>query len=380
MSSRFGQLSYTSVDDAGNGGGWQVKQTSGGITGDEARFLVSCIQVALDPVEQLPPYPTQAQLRAAPRRLAYRRVSDTIAAYFHTAPAGSDATGRPGNVFAHVLLDRDAMQPGPSRRPIELWRSPGWLTPYGGAAVAGAMLPAEAPAAGDVVSPETVAGFACDADIWRLGTLCGLLDAAVATLDGAPAVVLAVDSCDTAAQWIATVSFLMSPGTARRMNFCIADRTFDLSYLLAAGHHLVTMPRTELTGVPAGVLVIDEAEAMYLGEMNGPDHRTADGQRIQATAWSSMAQVALVDSVSALQVLADIETFSLRIGDAGLPPALPMAIAVLNRLQWEDAAPEARSVVEDHITQVDSLDHLGAHLADDEMHRLTSSLENQEGH
>jgi hypothetical protein len=342
---RYGQLTYTSVDSDGAAGGWRVKETTGGITSEEVRLLVSRIQLALSPIEQLPAYPTPDQIQAAPRRLAYRRIDESTAAFFHYVPAGLDSMGRPGNVFAHVVLDRDAAQTKSTPRPIELWRSPQWLTPYGGPAVSAAVLPAEVPGPGGVVTAEGVVGFVCDAGIWRLGTLCGLLDGVAAALDGGPAVVLGVESADAAAQWIGAVSFLMSPGTARRFNFCISDCGLDLEYLLRVGHHLIGVPRTDLGCIRPDTLAIDEAETLYLGELNGQGHRTAAGHDIRATAWSAMAQVVLVDPSSAAQLLTDIDEFASHAVDVDLPAALPMAVAVLNREQWHDAVPEATSVV-----------------------------------
>lgn len=346
MTARYGQLTYTSFEGLGRPGGWQVKEIAGGVTEAEAELLVSRIGLALNPIEQLPRYPTPEQLRAFPRRLAFRRVDDDTAAYWHTAPAGYDSSGRPGNVFAHVLLDRDATDTTGAARPIELWRSPRWLTPYGGPAVSAAALPAEVPGSAGVVTAESVVEFACDTETWRLGTLCGVLDAVAAALDGGPAVVLGVESVEAAAQWIGAVSFLTSPGTARRLNFSTFDRSWDLEHVLRVGLHLLAVPRADLDKAPPGVLVIDEADALWVGEMYGEQHRTPRGQKIEATAWSAMAQVALTHPAYATQLIDDIDELSSRVVDVGLPPSLPMAVSVLNHSWGEDAAPEAQSVVD----------------------------------
>ncbi|EFG77657.1 hypothetical protein HMPREF0591_2466 [Mycobacterium parascrofulaceum ATCC BAA-614] len=352
MTPRYGQLSYTSFDAFGAFGGWQVKQTAGGITPDEARTLVSGIHIAVNySIDRLPSYPTPTQLKSVPRRLSYRRIDDDRAAYWHTAPAGLDSMGRPGNVFAHVLLDRDASQSERPSRPIELWRSAGWLTPYGARAVSAATLPAREPDAGGAVTPEGVVEFACDTETWRLNTLCGLLDAVAAAMTGGPAVVLGVDSPDAAAQWIGVVSFLMSPGTARRLSFSTFDRSSDVKRWPRLNHHLVGVPRTDLADladVPRGALVIDEAEKLSVGEFHGENHRTARGQEIEVTAWSAMAQVAFLNSAWVLELLTDIDEISADSGDVGLPPALPMALSVSQRYWGKDAVPEAESVIGDY--------------------------------
>src|SRR5690348_177864 len=164
---RYGQLAYTSFDQPGGAGGWQVKQTTGDLSPEETQRLASGVRTAFRPVTPLPDYPTPEQLDAAPRRLEYRRWAGDAAGYWHTVAAGADSTGRPGNVFAHVLLDR-APDSAPRLRPIQRWGSPGWLRPFGAAAVAHAALPAEPPGVADVVTRESAIAFALDTSTWRV--------------------------------------------------------------------------------------------------------------------------------------------------------------------------------------------------------------------
>jgi hypothetical protein len=348
MTTRIAQLSYTSFDTAGSAGGWRVKQTAGDLADREQAVLLSGVHTGLNPVQPIPSYPTHEQLQQIPRRLAYRRVNRDTACYWHTVPAGADQTGRPGNVFVHALLDRAASEPDPPYRPIELWRSPRWLYPYGATAVARAELPADPPGPGGVVTRDSVVEFACDTRTWRLATLFGLLDAVAAAIDGGPLVVVGVDSVDNAAQWIGLVSFLMSPGTARTLNFSTFDRAEQLGFAMRVGQHLSAVPREDLIDVPAGVMTIDETQTLSLGELGGEPHRTAAGQPIAATAWSAMAQVATLDPDSMRLLLADIDAFSTRVTDAGLHPAWPMAMSVATRSRFADAADEARSVIARH--------------------------------
>jgi len=348
MTARFAQMSYTSFDTAGSAGGWRVKQTAGDLADPEKTLLLSGVHTGLNPVKPIPPYPTLEQLQQIPRRLAYRRVNRDTTCYWHTVPAGADHTGRPGNVFIHALLDRAAGEPDAPYRPIELWRSPRWLYPYGPTAVARAELPADPPGPGGVVTRDSVVEFACDTGTWRLGTLFGLLDAVAAAIDGGPLVVLGVDSVDTAAQWIGLVSFLMSPGTARMLNFSTFDRAEQLGFAMRIGQHLTAVPRDDLIDAPAGVVTIDETQTLSLGELGGEPHRTAAGQPIAVTAWSAMAQVAMLDPDSTRLLLADIDAFSARVIDAGLHPAWPMAMAVATHSRFADAADEARSVIARH--------------------------------
>ncbi len=186
--SRYGQLAYTSFDAVGTVGGWQVKETSGGLTPAETQALIAGVRTVFRPVGEMPDFPTPEQLEHGPRRLAYRHLGDG-AGYWHTFPAGSDSTGRPGNVFAHVLLDR-APDTHPRYRAIQRWRSSHWLQPFGAAAVARAALPGTLPELGNAVTKDSVVAFALDAVTWRLATLFALLDAVAAALAGGPPVVL----------------------------------------------------------------------------------------------------------------------------------------------------------------------------------------------
>ena len=349
MSGRYGQLTYTSFDASGTAGGWQVKEVSGGIAGDsdEVRLLVAGVRTVLDPVEPLPDYPDAAQVDRLPRRLAYQRLDEARAAYWHTVPAGVDSTGRPGNVFAHAVIDRMPSAAG-VERPIQRWHAPGWLRPFGPDAVTRAQLPVEAPAPADAITRDGVIAFALDTSTWRLGTLFGLLDAVATALDGGPPVVLGVESPDSAAQWIGLVSFLMSAGTAARLNFSTFDRADQVHLAVQAGQHLTAVPASDLSALPrssADVVVIDETSTLSLGEYGGQPHRTEAGQPIDVTAWSAMAQVVLLDAQSAATVLADVDAYAAQVGDRDLHPAWPMAMSVLARDEFADARDEAKQLL-----------------------------------
>lgn len=347
MTPRYGQLAYTSFDQPGGAGGWQVKQTTGDLSPEETQRLASGVRTAFRPVTPLPDYPTPEQLDAAPRRLEYRRWASDAAGYWHTVAAGADSTGRPGNVFAHVLLDR-APDSAPRLRPIQRWGSPGWLRPFGAAAVARAALPAEPPDVADVVTRESAIAFALDTSTWRVGTLLGLLDAVAAALDGGAPVVLGVASVDSAAQWIGLVSFLMSPGTAATLNFSTFDRADQLGPAQHAIAHLAAVPIGDLDTLPAGFVVIDETATLSLGELGGEPHRTAAGQVIDVTAWSVMAQEVLLDPQAALAVLDELDHRAAQTEDRDLHPAWPLAVTIAADEGFAAAHPEANAIITAH--------------------------------
>ncbi|OBC00319.1 hypothetical protein [Mycobacterium sp. 852002-40037_SCH5390672] len=347
MTPRYGQLTYTSFDQPGGAGGWQVKQTSGELSPEETQRLASGVRTGFRPVAPLPDYPTPEQLDAAPRRLEYRRWASDAAGYWHTVAAGADSTGRPGNVFAHVMLDR-APDSAPRLRPIQRWGSPAWLRPFGAAAVARAALPADPPGVAQVVTRESVIAFALDTSTWRVGTLLGLLDAVAAALDGGAPVVLGAVSVDSAAQWIGLVSFLMSPGTAATLNFSTFDRADQLGPAQHAIQHLAAVPVGDLDTLPAGFVVIDETATLSLGELGGEPHRTAAGQAIEVTAWSVMAQEVLLDAQSAVAVLDELDHRAAQTPDRDLHPAWPLAVAIAAGEDFAAAHPEANAIIAAH--------------------------------
>lgn len=311
MTGRHAQLSYTSYD-AGRGaaGGWQIKQTIGELTDDESRRLMAELRTVLTPAQPLPDYPTPEQLAAAPRRLAYRD-----GCYWHTARAGIDATGRPGNVFVHALLDRSPTA-DPVARPVQRWGSPDWLSPYGQAAVAEAELPETAPRLSEVISRKTCLGYVLDPQAWRLTTLLVLLDAVAAAMAGGPPVLLGTESPDTAALWIGTVSFLMAARTATTLSFSTFDRVSEFNE--ATAFHLAAVPVTDLETPIAGVVTIDTTAAVaQLGQLDGQPHLTSTGHAVPATAWSSLAQVVLLEDAD---IAADV---LIELDGVAPPPATP---------------------------------------------------------
>lgn len=348
---RFGQLTYTSYDSPASaragGGGWQVKEVGGGLNEPEQDLMRSGVATRFEPVEPPPPFPTPEDLEARPRRLSYVPVAGGAGCYWHTVAAGADASGRPGNVFAHVLLDRaDDTETGPVR-PVELWRSRDWLVPYGADAVAHASLPEAAPSAGAVVDRTSVLGFLLDPGTWRIGVLSLLLDAVARAMAGGPAVVLGTDNPESAALWIGAISQFMSPGSARRFGWCTFDRLPAVEETVTRGANLVAVPLRDVEGLPAlgGQVLIDEHETPDLGELGGEPHRTARGEAVAVTAWSVLAQTALVDATVAERTLAQQDSIACRAGDRGLSPMWPLAMAVTLEPGLSDGHDEAAQVI-----------------------------------
>lgn len=342
---RFGQLTYTSFDPGfGRAGGWQVKDARD-LEPGEVAALSERVATQLDTGRELPPFPTPEEVAALPRRLAHAPVLGAMASW-HTAPAGIDASGRSGNVFSQVVLDRDPGAADPVR-PIDRWRSSGWLTPFNHDQVLAAVLPAGAavPPPGSRIGAEPVVEFLLDPDApQRPALLAVLCDAvAAATRDGRM-VVLGCRDVDTAALWIGAVSHLMSARHARYLAFSTFERASTLGFAGSSGLHLVCVPLDDLGSIPPtdGHVLLDELETVGLGEPSSAPHTTDRGATIVASAFSVLVLEALRDPATARQVLAGIEELD-PLADDDLPRAWPIAMAMLRE---GDAFEEVRSHAE----------------------------------
>lgn len=294
------QLTYASVQARGGRGGWQVVSRAGEAEAGLAEDVLASRVLTRLETPPLPRFPTAEDIADLPRRMLTAPLDDGTGrfAIWHSAPAGPDATGRPGNVFTHAVV-----LPGQrGLRPAALWRSPSWLAPYGPERVGTAALPSELEVSEDLA--RTGADYVLDLDVWRKGVFAVLLDAVAAALSGGSIVVLATASPDDAAAWIAAVSLCMTPGVSQ----LLATSTWETASAHESwgrnGLHLVGLPRTELADLAGvdGVVVIDDATDPELGDWGGQPHVTADGVAIPVTPWSVLALEAFTtpDAVAAL--------------------------------------------------------------------------------
>jgi hypothetical protein len=328
---RFAQLTYTSYDPGdGSGGGWQVKDVRGGVTGEESRRLCAGVVTRVDPGFADLHFPTQDEIDALPRRLAYAPLGELGAAYWHSVPAGPDPTGRPGNVFAHVVLDREPSAPRPPMRPTDLLGAPHWLRPYGAPAVLATTLhDVPEPPWEPVLDRAAVVPFLVDVSRRRTSVLAAVLDAVYGALTGGRPVVLGVDEDAEAALWIAGIAHLMSPGTARRMSWSTADRLDGLD--ARAAPHLTVVPGADLAGdAPDGLVLLRTRKgSVQLGALTSGDPHNADtGAQIPVTPWSVLVPAVLQDVGLAHHVLAQQDAIAAELDDTGLSPGWPLAMAV----------------------------------------------------
>ncbi|WP_144008463.1 GAP1-N2 domain-containing protein [Parenemella sanctibonifatiensis] len=343
---RWGQLTYTSFDRGDQPGGWQVKDTTGGLAPGEIEFLRSRVSTQFDSGVELPRFPTAEQISQLPRRLLYAPGQDGAMAYWHAVPAGIDASGRPGNVFAHVITDRAPEQAADPIRPIQRWRSSGWLAPYGPDNVVAATLTSVDPPAPGPFTPENIADFLFEPRTTRIGTLAAVLDACAAALAGGQRVVLAAADTDEAAAWIAAVQWCMSAGAARRFSFSTSERHTTLAEAWRRGVHLACVPPGDLDALARdrSVVVIDAEEPVQLGDLDGQPHRTDHGDEIVVTEWSAIIAELFADPDEVPGVIGQIDALAARVGDIGLEPDWPVAMLVAQGLD-PDVVTEARRIM-----------------------------------
>ncbi|MGW5152495.1 GAP1-N2 domain-containing protein [Rhodococcus koreensis] len=351
--SRYAQLTYTSYAATDTSGGvrsgWQTKQHSPGISDSEKTLLLDWISTQLEPVTPLPPFPTQADIERLPRRLLYVPLPGNRAVYCHTVLAGADPAGRPGNIFAHLLLNRDNSG---SERPIELWGSQDWLTPYGqtnvGAAEFESALPR--PRTGSVATRTAALDFILDPDTWRIGVLSVLLDAVKHALRGGPRIVLACETPASAARWIAAVSHFMPAVAARDLGWSTFDRAATVAATLRRGLHVVAVPVQDASAIEDDErrVLIDVTADVVSGELGGADHRTNRGARITVTEWSELAQLVLGghDVGDAGHTLADADSVADSLGRQVPSVEWPLAMAVARDTRYRDSWATAGRLIE----------------------------------
>lgn len=285
-----GRLTYTSVDTLGAGqGGWQVRQEHDLTAVDRARAL-ELVATAMDPVGELPRFPSEAEVRALPHRLVVGTTHDSTL-LVNSAPAGPDASGRPGNVFNHVVavhdLLGDLLSDTEAPVPVQLWRSPDWLHPWGPDAVRTSDLPAvRRPRPGGVVTRGSVAALLSDPT--AAPGVGALLDAVAAAVSGTglPVVVL-VDTQDRGALWLGAAALLAGPAFSARFTFS----TWERAYAVRTGAelpHVSLMPRDDeahLHGLDVVVLDPDAQHPVACGAWPSTDPR----RPVAVTPWSALA-------------------------------------------------------------------------------------------
>lgn len=232
------QLTYASAESApGRSGGWHVQQVTPGTPPAIEAQMRAGVTTRLDTLDRLDEFPSTPTLAARTRRLAFKFDDDGGSVWWHAVEAGKDASGRPGNVFTHAA----AIAGLPGRlRPIDLWRSPCWMMPFGQNEVAAAALTDFKPEGALHRAAAIERAFA------RQEETEALLAALTTCLDRGWSLILSSESQDEFAAWLSVVSHL----TAAR----VAAGTLPFSSFERASRLPQALEHVRVAGIPSADL------------------------------------------------------------------------------------------------------------------------------
>jgi hypothetical protein len=327
---QWAQMTYTSADspDVTGRGGWGVKEATSDLTPLMVDRLRSGVSTRLDGVPELSKFPSDKELAARARRMAYR-LDDERVTLWHAVEAGNDASGRPGNVFAHVAVEPVE---GTATRPIEYWRSADWLVPFGAPEVANARIPSALRPDG-IINREAFLDFIEVGE--RLFVLRWLLDAVAWAVRTSSTAVLVTETADEAAGWLAAFSYLTAPQLAQQISFVTFERAHTLHFAIQQGFCVICLPRVDLKHLEEmqePFLLLDPR--WDLDEREAAEQkawRLPTGRSMPTTRWQEWAlDLASLDREHALAVLSEMDQVGSQLpsGD-DVPLHWPLAVAMM---------------------------------------------------
>jgi hypothetical protein len=284
----WAQLTYSSFDRDQGSGGWQVKDLTGSPSDDETRLLQKSVVTGFDYHGDVSTYPSTEEITGWPRRFSFVR-TPLGGRYVHAVQAGRDSTGRPGNTYSHVSLDRRMSGPAEADYlPIDLWKSRAFETPYGVEQI----LKTEVHG-----TPEQALGeFAGTPTALSIMSMPGYREPLMAAIDAVEQVqhghgmlVLVTDRQDWAALLISAMSRLTSPGAARSLSFSLYERARALPAAKNEGITVAAVPSADLDSIdPAtATFVLVDGE---IPESSAENHVVAHGAPIPRTDFSRMVE------------------------------------------------------------------------------------------
>ena len=299
---RWAQLTYASFDRAdGSPGGWQEKDIVGDPTDEERRTLRRYVMSQFSYHGTLPKFATPEQVAALPVRFAYHAPdNERPGIYAYAVNAGVDSTGRPGNVYSHILMDRNP----DTMRPIDLWRSPSFARPANVDDILHTQI-AETPQnmqAGNLHMITQV--------LQTQGYTEPILAAADALMNTQHkgTVVLVSDRQDWSAIVIMAVQYLMSPSLARTVNWSVYERARDIR----SNMQIVAVPECDREDVQR----MDHAYVICDGDIpriEGDQHVLGQSRAIPVTAFSTLIRACLAqphELASRLEALTNMDEWA----------------------------------------------------------------------
>lgn len=304
------QLTYASVEASRvRGGGWSVIDTTTTLLEQDRETLEQGIVTRLDEVTPTDEYAQRDELEGRDRRLTYRPTGGG-GAWWHAVTAGKDATGRPGNVFTHAVLTDEAPR---SLRPIELWRSPDWLTPFGASNVNDAKL-------GEFGRPGLHGEDWLTLARENAEATEALLSAVTSCFEQDRPLVMASAATDDFVAWLRVISHLTSHSIAWQIPFSTFVRASELAGL-EAGFQIVGLPLADL---PDALAMAERA--LVLDTTDLPTDRVGEGWVYAGQSWNAGQTWQ-----DAFYSLTDLDDESIRVTLAemdNLTPGLPVEFSL----------------------------------------------------
>lgn len=242
---RWAHVTYASFRNAAGRGGWHVGPSVNADPADE-QTVTEHAPTSLVHTHAFDDFISKAEIEKLPRRFEYLPLGET-GLMMQSVPAGTDATGRPGNVFTHAVVDHDLSAPLSSVYPINLYRSPDLLTPFRVASVnaveleAGLEEPRPGPLADLAVAWLMVSSMMGD----RTGSLHQLQDL---ISEGRQLPVLVAKNGNEAVYWLQALSSTLAPAEARRLlRFSTFERAASLPvFTPGSSPQVVVVPAQDL--------------------------------------------------------------------------------------------------------------------------------------
>ena len=307
---RFAHATYASFSNTSSSGGWSIGPTVNADP-DDIELIRSAAAISLTPIQEVNEFIGGEEIEALPRRFEYIP-HPAHGVFVQSVPAGKDATGRPGNVFTHGVVDHAPQEPLASQYPIAWFRSPDLAAPFRAPVVNSVQL--------DQSLDEPARGPLPDvANLWQLitevqGDRRGVVYKIQEALEDPETIPVLLTPSDTqAAFWIYAVSTTMTPQAARLgLRVSTFERARSIDAAKWASHEpgvaaLIAGPveDAELFAANPAFTVIDP-------EKDASAQPVTDWSRMTAELYTSGSQAA-----AAVEKLASLEEASASFG-AGL--------------------------------------------------------------
>lgn len=302
---RWAHVTYASFKSTTRRSGWNIGPSLHA-TEQESQEISALAPTNMVPVKSFDDFISSSEIDALPRRFEFKPFPSS-AVFMHSVPAGKDSTGRPGNVFTHAAIDRYPEEPMSVNYPIDLYRSPDFLTPFRANAVNAVELRADLqePDAGPMADLGLAWMMVDDMFGARREAFYQLQDALEAR---AARVILLLNNTNEAAYWIQALSSTLTPEEAR---FLLHFSTFERA---------ATLPPFDPTARSSSLMVCPLEDAELLKDL--PDVQVIDPARTDVREHGHWARMTagifngnfnaeeLVDEL--LQVNSDLSDFAVR--------------------------------------------------------------------